>query len=71
MTCTTRKVGGLRFVRVGRLQASFCICKPAKPSKADKPAKPSKPRGEYGALFFVDGITLALCAGILAHVFGG
>lgn len=25
--CRYRKVGGLRFVRVGRLQLSFCICK--------------------------------------------
>lgn len=22
-----RKVGGLRFIRLGRLQLSFCICK--------------------------------------------
>ena len=22
------KVGGLRFLRIGRLQLSFCVCKP-------------------------------------------
>lgn len=25
--CTCFKVGGLHFVRVGRLQVSFCVCK--------------------------------------------
>ncbi len=24
---TMRKVGGLRFVRIGRLQMSFCVCR--------------------------------------------
>ena len=24
---TNRKVGGIRFIRLGRLQLSFCICR--------------------------------------------
>lgn len=27
LTTRTRKVGGLTFLRVGRVQASFCICR--------------------------------------------
>jgi hypothetical protein len=39
-----RKVGGLRFLRIGRLQFSFCVCR-AKP--APKPA----PKFAVGTVF--------------------
>jgi len=31
LKANTRKVGGLWFLRLGRLQFSFCLCKQAKP----------------------------------------
>lgn len=37
MKITKRKVGGLTFLRVGRLQVSWCV------TKAQPKAKPSKP----------------------------
>lgn len=59
---TVRKVGGIWFARVGRVQLSLCICKPkAAPRKA----------WNASSVLFLDGITAALCAGILAHVMGG
>ena len=26
---TYKKIGGIRFVRIGRVQISYCVCKPA------------------------------------------
>lgn len=37
-----RKVGGIRFLRIGRLQFSFCLCRSF--AKAEKPAH-SRARG--------------------------
>jgi len=30
MTIRAFKVGGLRFLRIGRLQVSFCVCRPVR-----------------------------------------
>lgn len=34
---STRKVGGIRFVKIGRLSFSFCLAKSAKPIKSARP----------------------------------
>jgi len=54
---TTKKVGGLRFVRIGRLQVSYCICK-ARPKAIRETRKPSL--GELGSDLIL--ATLALAA---------
>ena len=37
-----RKVGGIRFLRIGRVQFSFCICKPTQAQYAARRAKKAK-----------------------------
>lgn len=34
-----KKIGGMRFLRIGRLQFSWCVCRPAIVTEADKAAK--------------------------------
>jgi len=36
---STRKVGGLRFIKAGRLCVSFCVAKSAKPIKRARPRR--------------------------------
>jgi hypothetical protein len=37
MTYSNRKVGGIRFIRMGRLQVSLCWCKPKPKAVKDGP----------------------------------
>lgn len=45
---SSKRVGGIRFVRLGRLQLSFCVCK-AQP-RAERRGSPARGLGAlYGA----------------------
>jgi hypothetical protein len=64
MTYSNRKVGGIRFVKLGRLQLSFCVTKAA-PKQADRAAK--RPLDHAGLA--LDGLVLASWVAVAAVFF--
>jgi hypothetical protein len=69
-----KKVGGLRFVRIGRLQVSFCLVKAKAMAKAKAPARlPSYDHAARASRIATDkllpiyGYSLNLCAQSRAH----
>lgn len=66
MIFTNRKVGGIRFMRIGRLQMSFCMVKAAAPKAA--PIAPTYDQSRAASAYATDmlrpiyGASLNLCS---------
>jgi len=56
---TYRKVGGLRFVRVGRLQMSFCMCR-----KVERPARLPVSQGDLASNLLLAVLSVAVFFGL-------
>lgn len=64
MTFRYTRNGALRFLRIGRVQLSWCICKPVK-RDAPRPVRPVRPE-----MLALDGLLAAFAVPVILAALG-